>query len=271
MNEPASDVSSGRTGADGSDLRFAMLTSLALLVTHAIAFFLHEYAHAVTAWLLGLKDHPLAIEYGHLSLSNVLLQQEISENVDYDQIFADGHGFSAAMIALAGPGIGNGLLYLVCAVVLARRASSMRPSHVLGLFWLAVMACGNLWSYAPVRTIATHGDMGIAAEGLGISSWTLLPFVVLPSAWAAWHLFSHVLPLVLDKACGNDLRRRTFVTATTCFVFFGFFGSPAIGGDYGDVSAVFSIASLFMVFPLVLMRTLPAMPRSSTAEAAGRR
>lgn len=58
----------------------------------------------------------------------------------------------------------------------------------------------------------------IATQGFGLSSGMSLPFVVLPSAWAAWNLFSHVLPLVLDKACGNDLHRRTFVVATTCFI-----------------------------------------------------
>jgi hypothetical protein len=56
----------------------------------------------------------------------------------------------------------------------------MRPASTLFLFWLAVMSAGNLWSYTPVRTITTHGDMANAALGLGISSWTLLPFVALP-------------------------------------------------------------------------------------------
>lgn len=259
MNKPLSDLGNAQgigTTGDWRDLRFAVWTSLALLVTHAIAFFLHEYSHAVAAWLLGFKSNPLAIDYGHLDLANVLLQQEISENVDYDLMFATGHGFSAAIIALAGPGIGNGLLYLICALALKRQASRMQPSSVLLLFWLALMASGNLWSYAPVRTIATHGDMGYAAHGLGISSWTLFPFVVLPSLLAAWDLFARVLPLVLNTACGSDQLHRTFVTATACFVFFGFFGCPSIGGNFGNVSAVFSIASLFVLFPVTVMLTL---------------
>jgi hypothetical protein len=259
MNKPASGVDSPQAigvAARWEDLRLAVLTSLALLITHAIAFFLHEYSHAVVAWLLGFKSNPLAINYGHLNLANVLLQQEIGENVDYDLMFATGHGFDVAVIALAGPGVGNGLLYLICALALKSQASRMQLSNVLLLFWLALMASGNLWSYAPVRTITTHGDMGIAARGLGISPWTLFPFVVLPSLLAAWDLFCRVLPLVLDKVCGSDQLRRAFVTAITCFIFFGFFGSPSIGGDYGDVSAVFSIASLFLLFPVTIMLTL---------------
>lgn len=241
-------------------IRFAIMTAAALLLTHAIAFFLHEYSHAVMAWMLGFKADPLALHYGHLNLSNVLLQQEIDENVDYAPIFASGHGSDAAAIALAGAGIGNGLLYIVCALVLKGQGARMRPAGVLFLFWLALMACGNLWSYAPVRTITTHGDMALAARGLGISHWTLFPFVVLPSLWAAWDFFGRLLPLALARGFGGDVLRRAFATAVACFIFFGFYGGcPAVGGNYGNVSAVFSIVSMFALFPVVLMMTLSPM------------
>jgi hypothetical protein len=238
------------------DLQFAILTAVALLITHAVAFMLHEYSHATLAWLLGFKDNPLALHYGHFDLSNLLLQQDIDENVDYGPIFATGHDFDAAMIALAGPGFGNGVLYIVCALVLRRQVSRMRPAGVLFVFWLSLMACGNLWSYAPIRTIATHADMALLARGLGISDWTLFPFVVIPSLWAAWDFFVRVLPMVLNRICGDDVLRRVFITAVACFIFFGFYGVPALVGNYGNISAVFSILSLFVLFPVVLMMTL---------------
>ncbi len=165
------------------------------------------------AWLLGFKADPLAIHYGHLDLSNVLLQQDIDEDVEYRKIFRMGHGLDATAIALAGPGIGNGVLYVVCALVLRRRVAKIRSAGVLFLFWLAVMASGNLWSYAPVRTVTTHGDMGVAAQALGVFGWALFPFVVLPALWAVWDLFRVLLPLVLSRVCGGDVLRRAFVTA----------------------------------------------------------
>ncbi|MGH7056378.1 MAG: hypothetical protein ACREFZ_00655 [Acetobacteraceae bacterium] len=249
-------VGSGRVGAatHRSDLRFAILTVAALFAAHAIAFFLHEYSHAVMAWLLGFKADPLALSYGHLNLSNFLLQQGIDENVRWKAIFDGGHGDAAAAIALAGVGIGNGVLYVVLTLILKRHMSRMRPAAVLFLFWLALMASGNLWSYAPVRTITTHGDMALAAHGLGISPWTLFPFVVLPSVWAAWDFFSRLVPLVLGRVCGSDVLHRVFVTVIACFVFFGFYGGcPAVGGNYGNISAVFSIASLFVLFAVITM------------------
>jgi hypothetical protein len=35
---------------------------------HTLAFFTHEYAHAVVAWLLGWKHNPLDIDYAKPSL-----------------------------------------------------------------------------------------------------------------------------------------------------------------------------------------------------------
>jgi hypothetical protein len=260
-NDPTQvDVSaaSARSSSRSTDLWFAAYTVLVLFVVHAIAFLLHEYAHSTAAWLLGFKSNPLAIHYGHFDLSNILLQQDIDENVDYGSILASGHGFQLALIALAGAAIGNGVLYILVATVLTRHASRMRPAAILFLFWLAVVASANLWSYAPVRTITTHGDMANAARGFGISPWTLCPFVILPSLLACWHLFSRLLPQVLDQTCGRYPLRGAFISATACAIFFGSYGCPAIGGNYGNVSAVASILSIFVALPLMLMATLSA-------------
>lgn len=243
--------------ARSSNMRFAAYTVLALLVVHAIAFFLHEYSHATLAWLLGFKSNPLALHYGHFDLSNILLQQDIDENVDYKPIFAGGHGFEAGLIAMAGVTIGNALLYVVVAAILTWRAARMRPAVMLFLFWLAVVASANLWSYAPIRTLTNHADMATAARGFGISTWTLFPFVVVPSLLACWHLFARLLPEVLRRTCGNDPLRGAFVAAVACAIFFGFYGCPSIGGDYGNISAVFSILSIFAALPLMIMATLP--------------
>lgn len=99
----------------------------------------------MTAWLLGFKANPLAINYGKhpLQLSNILLQQQVDEGVDYPSIFNNGHGLAEAAIALAG-WISNVVLYLVYAGVLKRYLQQMRPALVMFLFWLALMEAANL-------------------------------------------------------------------------------------------------------------------------------
>jgi hypothetical protein len=248
---------------------FACVTALALLVTHALAYIQHEYSHSVTAWLLGFKANPLAIDYGKhpLQLSNLLLQQQIDEGVEYQPIFHSGHGFAEAAIALAG-WTSNVVLYLVCAGILKRRLQRMRPALAIFLFWLALMEAANLWSYSPVRTITWHADMANAAQGLGISTWTLFPFVVLPTLWVAWDFFKVLMPRVLAAAFGGDVLRRVFATAIACFVYFGFFGGVSIIADYGEVSAVISILSVFVFLPVAVMVTLAEIPLERPAPAS---
>lgn len=247
-----------------ADLRFAAATALWLLFTHAFVFFLHEYSHAFLAWGLGFKDNPLALDYGNADLSNLLLQQQIDENVDYDPIFAAGHGFQAAAIALAGVLFGNALVYLVIHGALVRFGSRLGRGGTLFFFWSAVMAAANCWSYAPIRTVTTHADMFTAAKGLGISVWLMLPLATAVSLAILWACFRRLLPLVVDTLLRLPPSQSVFVRATAASLVFAVFGSVAIGGNYGDTSAVFSILSIFVVQPLVLMASLSSAPSTST-------
>jgi hypothetical protein len=71
--------------------RFWVLCIALIWGMHSVAYFVHEYAHSGTAWLLGYKSNPLAIEYGRFNLPNRLTFHEVDENVDYPSIFAQGH------------------------------------------------------------------------------------------------------------------------------------------------------------------------------------
>lgn len=92
---------------------FTFFMIIIILVAHALALFSHEYAHSFTAWLLGWKTNPLALNYGELTPINILAQIQIDENVGYDPIFAGGHGWQAAMISAAGMLIGNGFIMVL--------------------------------------------------------------------------------------------------------------------------------------------------------------
>lgn len=152
------------------DLRFFVQMLCLIFLAHATAYLTHEYAHATTAWLFGWMPSPVGIDYGRATLANVLLQQDVGDGVNYGPIFAGGHGLEAALIAFAGPGVGNGGLYGLCFVALGRASVRARPVLAMFLFWLALMGAGNVWSYAPMRTITTHADMALVARGLGCST-----------------------------------------------------------------------------------------------------
>src|ERR1700754_184833 len=159
------------------NLKFAILTMFLVLFTHAIAYLSHEYSHSFLAWILGFKENPLALDYGSPTWRNIILLGDIDENVNYKQIIDSGNGVWGGIIALAGAGIGNGLLYFLCYLLTKLERIRSSRGAIMFLFWLSLMGAANLLSYAPLRVITDHGDMAIAARCFGISTWVLLPFV----------------------------------------------------------------------------------------------
>jgi len=160
--------------ATKNDLGFTLMTIVMILVTHAVAYLLHEYAHSFAAWAAGYMPNPLALDYGGLTPGNLVLLSDVGDNVPYDAILAGGHGLAAAGIALAGPYMGNALVY----VLLYAFAGRLRSQGVVVAsvtFWLMLMCVGNVWSYVPIRAITTHADIAIAAGGLHIGVLTLFP------------------------------------------------------------------------------------------------
>lgn len=51
-----------------------------LWLAHALAYLVHEYSHSFMAWSFGYKATPFALDYGSLSLNNVLTLGDIDEN-----------------------------------------------------------------------------------------------------------------------------------------------------------------------------------------------
>lgn len=235
------------------DRRFFILTIGLIFLAHTAAYLTHEYAHATTAWLLGWMRSPIGIDYGRASLANLLFQQDVGDGVDYAPIFASGHGLQAALIAFDGPGIGNGLIYVLCFAMLGRASIQARPTLAMFLFWLALMGAGNVWSYAPMRTVTTHADMALVARGLGISTWLLLPIVTAPALLILWSFFFRLLPLARRTFFARSQAADTLVTVMSCFFYFVFFGDNGLDFSYGEVCALLSIGSQFVVFPLAVM------------------
>jgi hypothetical protein len=86
------------------------------------------------------------------------MQSDIDEKADYDPIFAAGRGLVAALIAVAGVLFGNGILYLISQYGYQTAKSAGRSPLALFFFLLCIINVGNLFSYIPARTFATHAE-----------------------------------------------------------------------------------------------------------------
>lgn len=247
-------------------IRFAAITCLLVLVVHAIAFLTHEYSHSWMAWALGWMENPWAIDYGHPTLDNIIFLGQVEDNVSYDPIFASGHGVEAAIIALSGPFLGNGLLYVLLCYAAKTKAVSTHRARLSVVYWLSLMCAANVWSYVPIRAITTHGDIALAARGLGISPWLLLPWLAAVSFYMAYHFFCRMFPFCFEKMVAGSRNNVTTIIVVTSYWYFSFFVGDGIGGSYGPITQVLAIVSRYFLFPLCAMYLTSMSCRTGVSE-----
>jgi len=225
---------------------------LLLWFTHALGYLIHEYAHSFVAWGLGWKANPLALNYGSLNLENMLYQSDIDGNVDYDPIFAAGQGSAAALIAVSGVLLGNGLGYIISRYGYSRYKSREKKSVALFMFLFCIMNAGNFISYVPTRTFATHADMATVARGLNISSWWIALVLGIPYCLAVVHFFAKILPGARCFFFPEWKVGEILLVALSSFMFFYFYGKAGLH-RYGEAAHWISTVSVYVLFPLTVV------------------
>src|SRR3990167_6127809 len=158
-------------------LPLLLITPIFILLAHYLAVFPHEYAHATMAWILGFKNNPFNIIYGGKSVGNIFLLSHVDENVNYKMIYDAGYRDYISMIAFSGPGIGNGLLFIVSLVLLKNTVVKKHSYFYYFLFWFNLMNLGNFYDYVPIRTFASSGDVFNFVFGINISPWWVFIFL----------------------------------------------------------------------------------------------
>lgn len=228
------------------------LTPLFFYVTHALAFFIHEYSHSFSAWIFGFKDNPFLLNFGDTSWGNILLFDKMDENVNF-QPFYEAHPWTAAFIAFAGMGVGNVLLFLISIVALLSRKQHGQIYYYF-FIWLAVMNLGNFNDYIPNRTFATHGDIWEVTTFLGISPWWIMVIFGYPICYCFWLFYSKILPLTYKKLALNCIQQIILLVMLT-FTLFVLFGSSG-SSNYGPESRLLALLSLY-VAPIVIIACWP--------------
>jgi hypothetical protein len=262
------DANRTRATLTSAFVSFAIVTSALVIVAHAIAYMTHEYSHTFVAWALGWMSNPLALDYGKPTLYNLLFLGDVADNVNYDPIFAAGRGIYATIIALAGTFLGNGLLYIILYLIAGMDAVASSRWVLSFTYWLALMCAGNVWSYVPIRAITTHADIAIAAKGLHVSTWTLFPFLLIPSLYITHHFFGRMMTRCIYRIADCESTNLALVIALTSYWFFVFFGGDGTDGSYGLVSQLFAITSKYFLFPISVMY-LSARYRLPQGQAPG--
>jgi len=231
---------------------FIIVNLLLFWLLHAIAFFSHEFAHSFTAFILGWKKNPLALNYGDATPGNILLQLNIDENVDYAPIFSSNNGVIAAIIAVAGMLIGNGLIdYPIARIGLQRAIENNTRVWGLFFFWFWVTCVGNFISYVPVRTFSPHGDMHTVCEGLHCQPWLIAIVLGIPLVYFLIHFVVKILPAAVSWLYPAQTGKQVFIIVLTSLVLFGFYGIAGIAGQ-GPEAHIMSVLSICLFAPLTI-------------------
>lgn len=245
---------------------FVLATIALLWLTHAIAFFAHEYSHSFVAWGLGWKSNPWVIDFGHPDLPNFFQMIEIDEKVDYASIFARGDGLAAAIIAASGVVLGNGVLFIISSALFAASVRLGRRWLSLLWYWLCVVCVGNFLSYVPMRTFANIYDMGHIQQGLHVSPWVIIVVLGAPFAIGLWYLFARVVPNCVNSVLRGRFE-RTFVVVLTTFVIFVFYASAGLEPKFDVLCKILAIVSMTVLFPVFAAVLGVRLVKPSTAEA----
>jgi hypothetical protein len=246
--------------------RFALLCAFQIWVSHGIAFFVHEYAHSFLATVLGFKLNPWLLHFGTPTFANIAIMLQINENVNYVPIYAQGHGYLAALIAFAGFGIGNVVLYFLCLWLLLTSKLSLKPLWRLFFFWLCLMNVGNFYDYVPIRTFAHSGDIAYIVRGLGCSPWIILVTLGVPMALSIWHLFWRLFPATMHLSFPNNPYRQAVLRIVSICLIFMFYGGVGLLSD-SLIANCMALASIFVAFCAIIYfaRTYPEMGTTRNA------
>jgi hypothetical protein len=235
---------------------FVIASLFCMLLAHYAAVLPHEYAHSFMAFALGYKSDPLVIHFGGTGVGNLISLINIDEQVNYAPMFARGDGRAAALTGFAGPGLANGMLYLVSLFLLRQPTVRRNTFLYMLVFWFNFMNVANFYDYVPIRTFASGGDIGHITQGLGLSPWTALIVLGIPTAIAMWFLFTHTLPQALGRIAPESPFRQRFIVSTSVVIMFGYFGLAGFMG-YGEPSHTLSVLSLGLI-PIMLFLCWPS-------------
>jgi hypothetical protein len=220
---------------------------------HAVAFFAHEYAHAVVAWLLGWKHSPFDIDYAKPSIKAFLIQMGINQNVDEGPIFAAGRGIDVALIGVAGSLLGNALVTYPLSRLGYRQAKKHdRRGWAMFAFWVTAASIGNFIDYVPIRTFTGGaGDVGSLERGLGWSPWVALIVLGIPTLIATLYFFFRIVPATMSWLFPQSPLSRYGVAAFAVFIVLGFYGGVGLL-EGGPISHDLSLVSIFIVLPVII-------------------
>jgi hypothetical protein len=214
------------------------ITFLIYMVLQAAIVIMHEYTHAVSAWILGYSPTPFTVIWG-----SVLTLRGFDEGVPYDQLFPVPGNPAEAVIGFM-PCVIHIIMVTAGLLLLQRPWIEKRKWVFIVLFLWTVMNLAELISYIVMRPFPYNGDTGRFNAGLAISPWFLFVIGSGIIVLALWVLFRKILPIMNDVvAQGNRTTYWAFVVGSG-FILFLWGSAFRVMPIYPDPAWVFGLIGI---------------------------
>jgi hypothetical protein len=227
-------------------IRFTLLTIATYLALQTIIVVAHEYAHSITAWLLGYIPSPLTVIWG-----NPVTIRGWDEGVPYDRLFPSGGNPSEAVTG-GIPLLMHTIFVIVGLYFLARPKPTERRPLFYAVYWFVVINLTELVAYLVMRPFAGSGDTGRFNEGLEISPWFLFVAGTVFILIALWVLMGRVMPR-LDVVVDGSRTKHWIVVWMTAFIMFLWGSGLRIMSLYPDRQWKWGVVGIFAFFGWVLI------------------
>jgi len=235
-------------------IKLILLTPIFILLAHYLAVFIHEYAHAITAWILGYKNSPFDLNYGGTSLSNLLMLSGIDQDVNNKMIYSLGHPGHVALIAFAGPGIII-LLFFLSSWLMKLYKISTHPWLLYFLLFFNLWCLGGTYAYVPVRTFTPQGEMVDVLDieqALNISPWIIYFFVGYLVFFMMRQFFlKNLISVYANMNISSTIGRATLMIICV-LILFGYCGLAGFV-NHGEISHFISVTSLMAIPGIIFL------------------
>ena len=234
--------------------KLIVLTPIFILLTLHLVIFVHEYAHAFTAWILGYKNSPFDINYGGTSLENLLLLTNVDQKVNNNLIYSLGHPGDVALIAFAGPGITLGFFFLSFWLIHHNEKIKRHPFLLYFLFFINLWCLGGTYAYVPIRTFTIHGvmvDILDIEQALHISPWWIYIFIGYLVFFLIWQFFSKTLISIYAYVGISNTLGRASLMMICVSILFGYCGQVGFV-NHGELSHFISATSILAIPGIVV-------------------
>lgn len=191
----------------------AFLTLLLLLLLQNVIAIAHEYAHSMSAWLLGYTPTPFTVVWG-----NPLMVTGWDEGVPYDRLFPR-PGNVAEAVTGGIPLFMQSAFAVASLLVLQRPFPRRRRRLFFVLYWFAVLNVAEMVAYIVMRPFIATGDTGRFNHGMAIPPWPLFIGGTMLLAFCLWTLARKVGPNVTAFTGGSRFEYGAIILASAFIMF----------------------------------------------------